>query len=740
MTSIGYHISYLLFFSFTFRNNSKLTSLPSVIPLYLYLPPRTLSVLVLMEGEAEDVLRQYLENLSQDPGQRDIRRCTSSLSSISSNCRSKFIKITEESNSLEDNETLSLNVIQSDGSINLNILNQIYESVYTSIPHLLSVIFVNHSFQQLADTIIVTNEDQIAMSLIDCSIIENILLQLLRLQGYSVILFKDVLHHSGLLRYLPISFTKLCQYLFLPSGLNIRNLIWHGFMSSHEFEAKYWKLFANIRVTCEVILRSNQLTLSFPKMTLSSSTYSAFQFFKDQFQSYSVSHLLSYQSLFLLPTHLSLMTSALTDFQTGRHLYCLLKLLPLLEHSLRFLFCLANELPEYILAQEGEYYSTLDGFGQRSKHQLILDPFLHAKHNTSEFDSLVEPKNQLPTILGVGAYSVLVDLFFSDAGTNLRSQFAHDEINLARLVSSSENMSFGNFQAIEDDFTTLETNRIYLEEMTVVVLVVFFGLCGRFNLSNSEVVSMLLPAESNGTSWRKRKNSDKQDQLFQDCSLFLANCTSHFHPHRMLSRSIQEAFDALRTTTKFLDVRHQVSFADHREDSSSAHETKVLISMNDGIEVHVWEKDLRIRNIVTPRERSHLLSDKIELVPYLSLQNCLAIPPLPNELSVGQLVESISDMCQSLIHVLLEPSHDHELHDLMIFLQSIFIRPVSIFEHQELSTLSTWNTFLTKISNFLDRHLNLCSHLLPGMACCGQICQVRLLFLSAEVFLRLGRR
>ncbi|CAM9199071.1 unnamed protein product [Phaeothamnion confervicola] len=50
--------------------------------------------------------------------------------------------------------------------------------------------------------------------------------------------------------------------------------------------------------------------------------------------------------------------------------------LVLLEHGLRAMFSAVNASPEHLMAKADQYYSTLDGYGQRGRHQLLLGPVL----------------------------------------------------------------------------------------------------------------------------------------------------------------------------------------------------------------------------------------------------------------------------------------------------------------------------------------------------------------------------
>jgi hypothetical protein len=91
--------------------------------------------------------------------------------------------------------------------------------------------------------------------------------------------------------------------------------------------------------------------------------------------------------------------AALQDLFDGRAVAFLCKIVCVLEHGLRFVFAISNDSPAHLLAHTRKYYSTLDGtffaqlvlcssnltmastrfhagFGQRSKHQLLLDPLV----------------------------------------------------------------------------------------------------------------------------------------------------------------------------------------------------------------------------------------------------------------------------------------------------------------------------------------------------------------------------
>ena len=88
---------------------------------------------------------------------------------------------------------------------------------------------------------------------------------------------------------------------------------------------------------------------------------------------------------------------------------------PALESALRASFARANAVsPSALDARPGEYFATLDGFGQAATHDVLLHP--------SRADGT---PNALPGTLNAGARAALEDLFLRRAGPSLRAAHAH---------------------------------------------------------------------------------------------------------------------------------------------------------------------------------------------------------------------------------------------------------------------------------------------------------------------------
>jgi hypothetical protein len=375
-------------------------------------------------------------------------------------------------------------------------------------------------------------------------------------------------------------------------------------------------------------------------------------------------------------------------------------------------------------------------------------------------------RNQLLEAIGPGAYSLLVDLFFSDAGTNLRSLFAHDEINLAEL-SAPYLTSDPGLGKIEPD------PEGPIEEMALVLMVLYFGLCDRFQSDKKEAGRLAsrylsqIESEAGPASLSPLSPSTQPApidasmtsagvSLFHECHLFINDWRSHFHPHRILGQLLQTAFGAVASCSLVLRSRSQISFPDCRlelgDSAQESWESRVQIVIEDGSAhsqalVNLWERDVRLVNLIAPLDlewvRQHAGDD--DDLPAcrsqsLRAQLCSAEQPLKRakaEKTIAQLVASISEICLSSLAsmISLSASRESDPHSLSLFAllshcQSSHTRTIAVLSHSqpELST-EAWAASLAlfpeRLSQFLDQlSEQMFLSLLPGVACCSQLCQV----------------
>ena len=220
----------------------------------------------------------------------------------------------------------------------------------------------------------------------------------------------------------------LLRTLFLPTeptGVNLRNLIWHGFLLPAELPPEYGSLLLLLLLGLPAADDSSWWQLSTVDTALPAAYDVAAAGVLTAVPA-ACEELLA-QSDLVGPGRGEVVVWALAALRRGDAVLFLLAVLPLLEHGLRRWFAVANAAPEYGLAQQEQYYSTLDGFGQRSKHQLLLALGVAVGGRRSG--------NRLLPLLGEGAVAVLTDLCMNLAGPNLRGKLAHGQIDLRMLYA-----------------------------------------------------------------------------------------------------------------------------------------------------------------------------------------------------------------------------------------------------------------------------------------------------------------
>ena len=95
---------------------------------------------------------------------------------------------------------------------------------------------------------------------------------------------------------------------------------------------------------------------------------------------------------------------------------------PAIEHALRVAYAEANGVPEVVTARLGEYYATLDGYGQARVHDVLLHP---RRADGAKNGRNGGSANALPATLRGETRAALEDLFMCDRGPSLRAAYAH---------------------------------------------------------------------------------------------------------------------------------------------------------------------------------------------------------------------------------------------------------------------------------------------------------------------------
>ncbi|XP_064014543.1 endoplasmic reticulum membrane-associated RNA degradation protein isoform X3 [Pogoniulus pusillus] len=200
-----------------------------------------------------------------------------------------------------------------------------------------------------------------------------------------------------------------------PYGLNLRNVLWHGFAAPQEIPAKYCAMLLFLTAGLGQLL---QMYLLQTKHTLIHRPYVIFlsldelDVFPDlNHETLSLAEELVKLSSFVLKAMLPFWMAALTAFRQNRYADCVILLLPQLEVGLRLLFTTTNKCPNRLLtAEPSTLYTTFDEM--LAKHL----------HNGEV--------NQLPAVLEEPAMEFLWDFLNHQEGPRIRDRLSHGEMNL----------------------------------------------------------------------------------------------------------------------------------------------------------------------------------------------------------------------------------------------------------------------------------------------------------------------
>ncbi|NXF87321.1 EMARD protein, partial [Eubucco bourcierii] len=202
-----------------------------------------------------------------------------------------------------------------------------------------------------------------------------------------------------------------------PYGLNLRNVLWHGFASPQEIPAKYCAMLLFLtaglgQLLQTYLLQTNRNLLHRPYVIFVS--LDELDVFPDlNPETLSVAEELVKLSSFVLKAMLPFWMAALTAFKQNRYADSVILLLPQLEGGLRLLFTTTNKCPNRLLtAEPSALYTTFDEM--LAKHL----------HN--------EEVNQLPAVLEEPAMAseFLWDFLNHQEGPRIRDRLSHGEIDL----------------------------------------------------------------------------------------------------------------------------------------------------------------------------------------------------------------------------------------------------------------------------------------------------------------------
>jgi hypothetical protein len=281
---------------------------------------------------------------------------------------------------------------------------------------------------------------------------------------------------------LPKLVVPVLRTLLLPiNGLNLRNVVWHGFLPT--IPRRWFALSVVLTLSLDELEGSSSFeTASFdrtPNTIASMRKHKTLVTVLDHGKGILASpkKLSSLQGKMIqsknIPrSHMELFRVSLKFVHQPIIFASVVG--PLIEHLLRLMWCHENRQNKQI-AEPGSYYVTLDGIGQKDKHEIVIMPFF------CQPGVAKEARNQLVCRLGGSTMAFLMDMFTSPSGgPNIRATVAHGSFN---------KYLFKELVAIEGERDGMESNAHELRDMTSALLSVLSVLCedGQYTTTETDV-------------------------------------------------------------------------------------------------------------------------------------------------------------------------------------------------------------------------------------------------------------
>nr|XP_012807125.2 endoplasmic reticulum membrane-associated RNA degradation protein isoform X2 [Jaculus jaculus] len=241
-----------------------------------------------------------------------------------------------------------------------------------------------------------------------------------------------------------------------PCGLNLRNILWHGFASPHEVPPKYCSAMLLLTAGLGQLLKRY---LQHMKVTLAHRPFITLKNLEDlivfpgvTYEVLSVLEKVMTKSTFMLKIMIPYWEMIMSKFKSHRFADCTVLLLSQLETGLRRVFTVANKCPDRLLTAESTtLYTTFDE---------IL-----AKHLN---DGSV---NQLPLLLGEPAMEFLWDFLNHQEGPRIRDHLSHGEINFHEFPKDAASQLLTFSLVLSLRFAKEDVSSVLKEEAEIKLLV-----------------------------------------------------------------------------------------------------------------------------------------------------------------------------------------------------------------------------------------------------------------------------
>ncbi|XP_028905341.1 endoplasmic reticulum membrane-associated RNA degradation protein isoform X3 [Ornithorhynchus anatinus] len=260
-------------------------------------------------------------------------------------------------------------------------------------------------------------------------------------------LLRDLLSSQELSEIFGPSVMDLLRvFIGSPNGLNLRNILWHGFASPQEIPPKYCStlllLTAGLGQLLESYLQKTKFTLTHrPSVTFTN--LDELDIFPDiNHEALSVAQELLKKSGFVLKIMLPFWEAAITEFRLQRYAESVMLLLPQLETGLRKVFITVNKCAKRLLTAE------------------ILARQLED-----------EQINQLPPFLGEPTMEFLWDFLNHQEGPRVRDHLSHGEFNLQKFPKEIAHQILAFSIVLLLRFVGEEVLSVFKENATIKALI-----------------------------------------------------------------------------------------------------------------------------------------------------------------------------------------------------------------------------------------------------------------------------
>lgn len=231
-------------------------------------------------------------------------------------------------------------------------------------------------------------------------------------------LLRDLLETEELEKVLGDSLLFLIKSIIgPPTGLNLRNIIWHGFISIREYETSFNSYLFILFFTTLKVISEHDISKKFKVRNLINFKsedpfdfgHGPFPFKKDDDFMKHLKEMLK-TSYFQIPGREDIVLEAFELYFKDQNYESLVLILPQLEHAIRRVFVSIHEkLPqEMLMAQSRVLFTTID---------IILQSIL----DNNEVNQLIKE-------FGVETISFLNDIFIHQDGNRIRDKIAHGMI------------------------------------------------------------------------------------------------------------------------------------------------------------------------------------------------------------------------------------------------------------------------------------------------------------------------